>query len=93
MTDTVKLANRFRKLPFASICEQIEPLALEIEASRFANAMEILRQEIAVHQDCDNWIKADVLSKALREIRTVRDRVLAALTRNPIGVETNKQGD
>jgi hypothetical protein len=83
MTDTVNLANRFRKLPFASICEQIEPLALEIEASRFANAMEILRQEIAVHQDCDNWIKADVLSKALREIRTVRDRALAALTRNP----------
>ena len=83
MTDTVNLANRFRKLPFASICEQIEPLALEIEASKFANAMEILRQEIAVHQDCDNWIKADVLAKALREIRTVRDRALAALIRNP----------
>ena len=83
MTDIVKLANRFRKLPFASICEQIEPLAMEIEASKFANAMEILRQEIEVHQDCDNWIKADVLSKALREIRTVRDRALAALARNP----------
>ena len=64
------LAEMFSKLPFAfSDDKSIKVYALQIIAGNFANVVELLRAEISCHQDCDNWIKADVMAGFLKKVK------------------------
>lgn len=65
------LAENFGKLPFAFSEEKdIRVLSNEIRSGKFCNAIELLQQEISTHQDCDNWIKSDVIFSYLKKLKS-----------------------
>jgi len=64
-SDLEKIADRFRKLPFASLERpEIDALARDIVSARntydLAKVIVRLSRDIMTHQYCDNWGKADL---------------------------------
>ena len=57
------IANAFRQLPFAFLSpEEVEQIALEIEAGKINNALNRLAADIEVHMAADNWTKGKLVN-------------------------------
>ena len=71
------LAERFLRLPFSFITpEEAERLAGQIRQGQLGSAVDTLEQDIEVHEDCGNQIKANVEIEFHEELAQAWERSL-----------------
>jgi hypothetical protein len=72
------LVEKFVNLPFAfSNDDEISFLADQIADSKFHNVIHWVKREIAVHRDCDNYIKANVMASFLEKVQDKEKFIIA----------------
>lgn len=70
MTATAYLVEAIRKGPYAFHSEaDVEGLVADL-ATNPTKVAEALESDASCHEDCDNWIKADVLRTLAGQVRS-----------------------